>query len=261
MKKVLEKEFKKLRKKEEKLLNKKDGFIKGKLSPLTKKIEDKIPRKVENTLEAAFYNGFKMVLEKGSKHIERSYNKEDIEIEHEVNDFAMRKKISKKAIKNMDKQSKKSRLVNKGVSTVEGAGFGLLGIGLPDIPLFLGVILKTVFEIALSYGFDYNKREERIYMLTLISSALCDEKYIKDLNIKLDLLGEKIDSNEEIEVNMEEAIKETSKILSDSLLLSKFIQGLPIVGVLGGVTNYNVINKVSAFALVKYKKRYLSKKK
>lgn len=261
MKKVLKKEFNKLRKKEEKLLNKKDGFIKGKLTPLSKKIEEKIPGKVENTLEAAFYNGFKLVLEKGSKYIEHSYNKEDIELEHEVNDFAIRKKLSKKTIRNMDKQSKKSRLINKGMSTVEGAGFGLLGIGLPDIPLFLGVILKTVFEISLSYGFDYNKEEERIYILTLISAALSDEKDIKELNMKLDLLAKKIDSNEKIEVNMEDTIKETSKILSDSLLLSKFIQGLPIVGVLGGITNYNVINKVSSFALIKYKKRYLSKNK
>lgn len=38
------------------------------------------------------------------------------------------------------------------ISGVEGVGLGLLGIGLPDIPLFTAVILKSVYEIALSYG-------------------------------------------------------------------------------------------------------------
>lgn len=261
MKKILDNEFNRLKKKEEKLLNKKDSFIKSKISPFTKKIEEMIPKKLENTLEAAFYNGFKIVLEKGSKYIERSYNKEDIEFEHEINDYAIKKKLNRKTIRNMDKQSKRSGIINKSISTVEGTGLGLLGIGLPDIPLFLAMIIKTVFEISLSYGFDYDKQEERLYILTLISAALCNEKDTKNLNKKLDILSEKIDSYERFEINMEETIKETSNILSDSLLLSKFIQGLPIVGVLGGITNYNVINKVSVFASIKYKKRYLSKNK
>ena len=42
--------------------------------------------------------------------------------------------------------------------------------------------------------------------------------------------------------------------------MAKFIQGLPIVGVLGSITNYQVINKVSKYARIRYKKRYLNKK-
>ena len=261
MKKALDKEFNKLIKKEDKILNKKSGYLKSKLKPLSEKIEGMIPKKLESTLESAFYNGFKIVLEKGSKYIEKSYNKEEIEFEHEINSYAIKKKLNKKTIKNMDKQSKKSNMLNKGISTVEGAGLGLLGIGLPDIPLFLAMIIKTIFEVSLSYGFDYDKEEERVYILNLISLALCDEKRKIELNKKVDYLSYKIDKEEEIEINMEKEIKETASVLSDSLLLAKFIQGLPVVGVLGGVTNYNVISKVSSLSLIKYKKRYLDKNK
>lgn len=123
------------------------------------------------------------------------------------------------------------------------------------------MIIKTVFEIALSYGFDYDKEEERIYILTLISVALSNESDAGKLNRKLDALAKRIDLKEEIHTNMDSTIRETSNVLSDSLLVSKFIQGLPIVGVLGGLTNYKVINNVSNLALIKYKKRYLIKNK
>lgn len=261
MKNILKKELIKLNKKEEKLINKKEGYIKTKLNPFTKKIENVIPKKLEDTLENAFYKGFKIVLEQGSQYIERSYNKEEIEFEHEINDYAIKKKLNRKTIKKMDNQSKKSRFINKSISTVEGAGFGLLGIGLPDIPLFLAMIIKTVFEISLSYGFDYDKEEEKIYILNLISAALSNPEDSKRFNQRLDRISEKIDSNIKLDINFEDTIKETSNILSDSLLVSKFIQGLPVVGVLGGITNYNVINKISNFAKIKYKKRYLLKNK
>ena len=34
------------------------------------------------------------------------------------------------------------------LSTAEGVGLGVLGIGLPDIP-FTGMILKSIYEVAL----------------------------------------------------------------------------------------------------------------
>ncbi|MDZ7542990.1 EcsC family protein, partial [Clostridium perfringens] len=55
-------------------------------------------------------------------------------------------------------------------------------------------------------------------------------------------------------------IKNASEVLSETLLMAKFIQGLPIVGIVGSVTNYQIINKISKYTRIKYKKRYLSKK-
>ena len=257
---ILEKELNKINKKEKKLVGKKEGYIKSKLNPISNKIEEVIPDKLRDNLQKAFYNGFKLVLKKGSKYIENLYDKEKIKVEHDISNYALSKKLNRKALKEIDKQSKRSKLINSAISTVEGSGLGLLGIGLPDIPIFIGVIIKSVYEIALSYGFDYEKEEELIYILTLISAALTiEEKQIK-YNSKLDYLGRKIDLNIKIEENLEEVIKETSEVLSEALLIAKFIQGLPFVGVVGGLTNYNVINKLTTYGNLKYKKRFIENK-
>lgn len=257
IRKIKDRELKKLRKKEERILAKKEGLLKSKINPVADKIEEVIPDKLRNTLESAFYNGFKIVLKKGSKYIEKLYDKEKIKAEHDVNNFSVFRKLNRKSIRSLDSVSRKSKLINATISTAEGAGLGLLGIGIPDIPIFIGVILKTVYEIALSYGFDYEKEEEQILILYLICTALTNEERQVKFNNKLDYLAEKIDLNMQVEESLEETIKLTSEVLSDSLLIAKFIQGLPIVGVLGAATNYSVINKVSNFARIKYKKRYL----
>ena len=57
---------------------------------------------------------------------------------------------------------------------------------------------------------------------------------------------------------MDKEIIRTSKILSDSMLTSKFVQGIPIVGAVGSIVNYRIINKISKYASIKYKKRYLN---
>ena len=43
------------------------------------------------------------------------------------------------------------------------------------------------------------------------------------------------------------------------MLTAKFIQGLPIVGVVGGVTNFITLQDITKIAKIKYKKRYLNK--
>ncbi|MCR1950848.1 EcsC family protein [Clostridium tertium] len=261
MKKIINRELNKLNKKENKLLNKRENkFIKNKVAPISDKIEEKIPQKLKDTLESAFYNGFKLVLEKGSKYIEKLYNKDKIQLEHDVNNYSLDKKVTRKSIKIMDSQGKKSKIINSTISTIEGAGLGVLGIGLPDIPLFIAMILKTVYEIALSYGFNYESEEEKIYILNLINVALTNSKEKVLYNEKLNEVEYKIDSNIVINRDLNLEIRSTSQVLSESLLMAKFIQGLPIVGVLGSITNYQVINKVSKYARIRYKKRYLNKK-
>lgn len=58
----------------------------------------------------------------------------------------------------------RGNLVNMAVSTVEGVGLGILGIGLPDIVLFLSVILKELMKQ--HYNMDFlmiHRRRECIF--------------------------------------------------------------------------------------------------
>lgn len=55
---------------------------------------------------------------------------------------------------------------------VEGIGLGALGIGLPDIVIWVSVLLRGVYETALKYGFDYDSPEEKLFILKMIETAM-----------------------------------------------------------------------------------------
>lgn len=76
---------------------------------------------------------------------------------------------------------------------------------------------------------------------------------------KLDTIANEIDNGKYHNYNVNETLKETSNKISTYMLTSKFIQGLPIVGVVGGVTNFKTLNDISTIAKLKYKQRYLNK--
>lgn len=254
-------QLKQIEKQEQRLLNKTDSaFMKSTIAPVRDNIQDKIPEKLKKTLNTAFYKGFQLVFKKGSPIIEKTYNKEKLEMDFDVNNYAVGKDFSKRHIKRLDKQSQQSSMVNTSFSVLEGGVLGVLGIGLPDIPLFLSVLVKTIYEIALSYGFQYSSDEEEVYLLLLISAAVSKGDKQKELDHELDNLGTNLDNNILLDLNSETQLKATSEVLSEALLTAKFIQGIPIVGIVGGAVNYNIISKVSNYARIKYKKRYLLKK-
>lgn len=254
-------QFKKLGKIENKILNKKENtLLKSKTVPLMDKLQEKITDKLKQTLEAAFFKGFKLVFEKGNAYIEKTYNKDRIKLEHDLNNYAIDKKLSKKYIKRLDTPAKHSKRLNSTLTILEGGVLGFLGIGLPDIPLFISMIMKTMYEIALSYGYDYESNEEKSYILLVISGALAQGKEKLEISEQIDKLGNQIDTNGQTELTLENQMNRTAQILSEAMLTAKFIQGIPIIGVIGGAVNYNIIHKIGKFAALKYKKRYLLKK-
>lgn len=265
MSRFINRQIVKLHKKEDKMLkNKPVGFLQKNINNISDKLEAKIPQNLRDMLENAFEKAFKVVFEKGTGIIEKTYSKDQTAFEYEINDFAIGQNIRsialKKHMKNIDAISKRSRFMGKGIAFVEGAGLGLLGIGLPDIPIFISVMLKGIYETSISYGFEYDTVQEKIYILKLIQAAVCEdeEKYTK--NHELDEWAEDI-RKKHWNANLETEIKKTAKILSDNMLFAKFIQGLPVVGVAGSLFNLSTYSRVSDYAALKYKKRYLEKKR
>lgn len=262
MNQILNKQIERMKKQEQKILNTpQNALLKSTITPIVNKLENKIPDKIKQTLDAAFYKGFQLVFEKGSPYIEKTYNKDKIELEFDVNNYALKKRINKKHLKQLDKQSKQSKLLNSSISIVEGSLLGLAGIGLPDIPLLLSLIVKSIFEIALSYGYQYDSQEEKAYILLLICGAVSRNGAQNDFDRELEALAEKLDNhNSSITIDFENYMKSTAGVLSDTLLAAKFIQGIPVVGLIGGAVNYSVLNRITTYAGIKYKKRYLMNK-
>jgi len=259
-KKVILNQKRKLMKMEDKLLNKKENiYIKNKISPIKEKLEEKIPVKMMDTFQKAFEKGFYYVFEKGTVIIEKSYNPEKLKNEADINEYILSKQINNKNLNRIDKKVKRGAFINKGITAVEGIGLGVLGIGLPDIPVFIGIILKTVYEICLNYGFNYDSEEEKAFVLNIIcmSANKTAERII--YSNEADRIGYDIDKNFHNKVDINKMIEVTSRNLSENIILSKVIQGVPIIGIYGGISNYILIRDISEVASIKYKKRLLSK--
>lgn len=228
-------------------------------SALQQKLEEKIPEKLEETLNTAFIKAFDLVFEKGTGLIEKTYNKDQQKTDYQVREYAAGLKESRKTVKAFGRQSQGTRMKNLMISGVEGVGLGLLGIGLPDIPLFTAVILKSVYEIALSYGFEYESEKEQWFILKMIETAL---KKGEELERNNSLLNAWIDQNGTGETvkGRKEQSKETAAALAEALLYMKFLQGIPVVGAAGGAADTVYLKKITDYAELKYKRRFLRKK-
>ena len=248
------KEWEALEKKEQSFLKKN---IQEKESVLKQKLSDKIPDKLEDTLHAAFVKAFEMVFEQGTGIIEKTYRKGQHKQNYQENVSAVEQKKNRKNVKAFARQAGKSKTKNLLISGVEGAGLGILGIGVPDIPIFTAVLLKSIYEIALSYGFEYDTEEEQMFILGIIETSLLrSEKLILSNN----WLNTEIDSDLPSMEDKNELLHRAAGQLAEALLYMKFLQGIPIVGVAGGLADSVYLKKITDYADLKYRRRFLRKK-
>lgn len=249
----MEKEWRRLEKAEEAFLKRN---IAGNTPGWQEKAKRFVPEKLKDSLNIAFYKAFEMMFEKGTDIIEKTYQKEKKQQNYKINVYANEIRQNQRSLRKFGKDAGISKSMNLAVSAVEGVGMGLLGMGLPDIPVFLGVLLKSIYEIALSYGFSYEEEEEQIFILKLIETALLHENELSLSNMELNLW---IREERKFEIAKSEQIRRSSDALAQELLYLKFVQGLPVVGVLGGISDVVYQKKISDFAELKYKKRFLIK--
>ena len=59
------------------------------------------------------------------------------------------------------------------------------------------------------------------------------------------------------EEEFQSQIQKTASVFAVDMLLLKFIQGLPVVGIIGGAANPVYYNRVMRFVQLKYRRRYL----
>ncbi len=251
----LEKEWEAIRKKELKYLNartdKKDSF-------LNRKLEEKVPEKLQSTLDSAFCKAFELIFEKGTGIIEKTYKREEAEKSYQINEFTSQIRQDRKSLKAFSKKAKGSGNLNLLISGASGVGMGVLGIGLPDIPLFTGMVLKGIYEIALSYGYSYESEQERYFILNVIQGALSYGDELMEINQRLNDYM-RTGSLPEC-YNRAQQIKETAGTLSKELLYMKFLQGIPIVGAVGGFYDAIYMKQIVEYANLKYQYRFLREK-
>ena len=255
--KALNKELRAVEKQEKKL---QQAFVKAKAPAWKTVLGDKIPQKVYTGLESTFCKGFSLVFNQGRGIIEKSYNKENLKNNHSIRDFAVQLKGGRKELKAVHKSAKRSDGINMVVTTAEGLALGALGIGMPDIVLFITTLLKGVYETVLNYGYDYESPEEQYMILNMMAASLITGQERIEWDEMIDAMIEEAPQNVTRPV-LEEQIRETASVFAMDMLLLKFIQGLPVVGILGGAANPIYYNRVLKYVQLKYRKRYLLKQK
>ncbi len=233
-------------------------------------VEKKVPESLQNTLETAFNKAFVTVFENGAAIIEKTYQKDKQIRQYKIN----QKKIDyegfdSKVTRRFEKQAKKTVRKNLVISSFEGIGFGLVGWGIPDIPIFVSVLLKSIYEIAISYGYSYNTDKEKLFILKVIDTALMSGDVLRDKDVQVNRLIERY-YNEEVlpdeygetdpfvtELQIVRQIDFSAQALSHELLYGKFVQGTTFVGVIGGTADITCLKKITDYASLKYKRRFL----
>ena len=253
--KALQKELRSVEKQERRLQK---AFVNAKQPGWKTAVGDKIPQKVYTGLESAFGKGFSLVFNQGRSLIEKSYNKENLKNNHSIRDYAVQLKGRRKELKAVHKSARRADGLNMVVTTAEGLALGALGIGLPDIVLFITTLLKGVYESALNYGFDYDTPEEQYMILNMMSAALITGQERVEWDEMIDSMIAEPPQDVSGAV-LDEQIRETASVFAMDMLLLKFLQGFPVVGILGGIANPIYYNRVLRYVQLKYRKRYLLK--
>ena len=281
-------EWKALEKKEERFIT---AARHQKEPLLNRKLERFVPEKLEDTLNLAFYKAFELIFNRGTSIIEKTYRKEDMENTYKVNAYAAGLKESRKTMKAFSREAGKNKVRNLAAAGAGGIGLGALGIGLPDIPLFTGMVLKSIYETAISYGFSYDTAEEQCYILKLISTALSRGDAAESGNRSLDAMGRLIRTGTPLSESAlsgtplsgtfsgqdglaalpggpeshdtaslcTSLMQQASHALSSELLYMKFLQGIPIAGIIGGMYDAVYLKRIADYADMKYKRRFLEK--
>lgn len=149
----------------------------------------------------------------------------------------------------------------KTTAATEGAitGAGGILLGLADFPLFLGLKIKMLFDIAALYGYNMNDYRERVFILyifqiTFSSQQLRNKTYpvIADWDTYSQTLPEDIHQFDWRSFQQE---------YRDYIDLAKLLQLMPGIGaVVGAVVNHRLTDQLGKSAMNAYRMRRFAAK-
>ena len=220
-------------------------------------LRQKIPEKVREKLEKAFCKAFEAVFEYGDDIIEKSYARDREKRRFMARDLNFIMDGDSKSLRGIENSGSLSDWANTVLTTVEGVGLGALGVGIPDIILFVAMLLRGVREAAAQYGRHPDSDSEKILTLCLLETVMLSgaEWERADSRVEQMLSGAEI-----IPVNPQAAevqLRRTAAAFATDLLVLKFIQGLPVVGLVGGFSNPVYYRRVMSYVRLKYERRYI----
>lgn len=229
---------------------------KNKTSLINSVTKKNIPEKVLDTLEEVFYRSLKMMLEKGTNGLERTIGREEKEARWEENIQHAQILRDTSSLRNLSREATKDSARNFLLSGITGVGLGIVGVGIPDVAVYSAMLIREVYSHALNYGYHYDTDEEKYFALLLIRGAFLSGPALAEVNEKANQFMKKGEIPENTDLLHE--IQITSKTVSNEISSCKVVQGLPLVGAVGGVYDAVYMARLAEYADVKYRRRMLN---
>ncbi|MCQ6275042.1 EcsC family protein [Bacillus sp. V3B] len=170
---------------------------------------------------------------------------------------------AKLPLSTMDQTVKKLTGNRKKLATIQGAGTGLGGIFTLtiDIPLLLGMQLKTLQDIAICYGYDPNEKNERLFIVKCLQFVSAD---IVGKQAILNQLSHFDDSNDAAKREVLSELQGWREVVfsyRDQMGWKKLFQMIPIAGLIfGAFINRSAVNDIAETGMMLYRKRRIGEK-
>ncbi|PRR89340.1 EcsC family protein [Bacillus sp. NMCN1] len=165
--------------------------------------------------------------------------------------------IEKAPIEIMDAISEHMGKNRTNLATVQGATTGVGGMFTlaADIPAVLGLSLKTLQDIAVTYGYDPKNREERVFIIKCLQLTSADVVGKKSILKEL----RSYHASEGKHENMFSQIQGWREVVynyRDSFGWKKLFQLVPVAGILfGAVSNRSQLKGIAETGMMQYRKR------
>ena len=148
------------------------------------------------------------------------------------------------------------------LATVQGASTGIGGIFTLaiDIPVILGMALKTLQEIAIIHGYDPNDKMERIFIVKCLQFASADIVGKEAILTELASMHEDKQASENM-ISQLQGWQEVFFTYRDQFGWKKLFQMVPIAGMIfGAYANKGMIQDITETGIMLYRKRRIYEK-
>lgn len=170
--------------------------------------------------------------------------------------------IGKIPIADMIQLSEKLQMERVKFATIQGASTGIGGIFTLaiDIPIILGLALKTLQEIAIIHGYNPNDKQERVFIVKCLQFASSDivgkEAILKELSS-----AHKNNNASEAMISQLKGWQEVYLTYREHFGWKKLFQTVPVAGILfGAYANKSMIQDIAEAGIMLYRKRRIYEK-
>lgn len=169
-----------------------------------------------------------------------------------LNELLTFEDVQRLPLSDMGKVAESLVSIRAKAAQIQGATTGIGGLFTLaiDIPLILGLTLKTIQEVAVSYGYDPTDQEERIFIIK------CMQFSSSDIVGKKAILDELTNPQRGQGFAQLQGWREVFITYRDNFGWKKLFQMIPVAGMIfGAYINKSAIKDVGEVAQMLYKKR------